>query len=793
VQLEFAKPLAPGDYTLIAKSTITDVTGRQLDGNADGISGDDYIERFTVVPPPLSLGSAVEIISPGAVPQDPVMAVNPIDHSYVVVWQGPGLTAGESDIYARRYHAHGSPLGDVVRVNTFLPGAQFFPGDQTAPSIAMDDQGNYVIVWDSTIVGAIGHVVNGRRFAADGTPLGVDGSPANAEQFQVDGLPRTSTTLPRVAVDADGDFVVTWQGNDPGNSANGSEIFAKRFSRQTGALEPPISVNEQSPAGDQQLPRVAMDANGNFLVTWNSINGGANDVRARWFSATGAREDEFLVNSTTVGIQHSPRLAMNRDGEFAIVWRNEIVGVGDNVYAQRYDRERRPIGAQFRVHDARVGQQSLPDVAIDKDGNLLILWAESETAAGDGYSARWFDKWGNVLADEFRVADIQSSSVGQATVGMALDGEFIIAWPEQDISGIMAQRYTLLPPTVVSVDPASTTSGHGIVVGFSQQMATSGAGSALEPASWALRLADGRYLVQSDAASQGTDPRATPEQFGAISFAFNSATERWEATLPLNFTLTAGTYQLIARNSLQDAASRKLDGNGDGIPSENYFAEFTVLAGDYDLDDQVDSDDYGVWRSSFGLSGHGLTSDGNGDNVVDAADYVIWPKNLGATSGLAQTVFIASDTSFGAQGADTDQLANLASGSSIDELWTIPVINLERVRTSMIASVDQSNGQISKQSFDKSDQIFDVASDPASQTHQVRPRRPTYRPVKFAADVIDELLLITHDRFVMRNRLACDVPKHCSPVAEYGGGEFENADLAFAAIAEEDREWKLSW
>ncbi len=56
------------------------------------------------------------------------------------------------------------------------------------------------------------------------------------------------------------------------------------------------------------------------------------------------------------------------------------------------------------------------------------------------------------------------------------------------------------------------------------------------------------------------------------------------------------------------------------------------LPGDFDRDGEVDSEDYNLWRQSFGVtSGPGLAADGNRDGVVDTADYSLWRDNLGAT------------------------------------------------------------------------------------------------------------------------------------------------------------------
>ncbi|MEX2168423.1 MAG: S8 family serine peptidase [Pirellulales bacterium] len=54
--------------------------------------------------------------------------------------------------------------------------------------------------------------------------------------------------------------------------------------------------------------------------------------------------------------------------------------------------------------------------------------------------------------------------------------------------------------------------------------------------------------------------------------------------------------------------------------------------GDYNGDTVVDSEDYDLWRASFGSTTN-LDADGNGNQVIDAADYVVWRDTLGATLG----------------------------------------------------------------------------------------------------------------------------------------------------------------
>jgi hypothetical protein len=64
------------------------------------------------------------------------------------------------------------------------------------------------------------------------------------------------------------------------------------------------------------------------------------------------------------------------------------------------------------------------------------------------------------------------------------------------------------------------------------------------------------------------------------------------------------------------------------------------LLGDYDIDGDVDSQDYNPYRSAFG-SNYLLASDGNRDNVVSAADYVVWRK---FTSSSGASILATAET-----------------------------------------------------------------------------------------------------------------------------------------------------
>jgi hypothetical protein len=114
------------------------------------------------------------------------------------------------------------PVGSEFQVNTFTTSYQRYP------SVSLDAEGNFVVVWTSH--GSSGTdsdvSVQGQLYAADGTPLGVE--------FQVNTFTTSSQVRPSVSVDADGDFVVVWQSlGSSGTDTDGPSVQGQRYAVPT--------------------------------------------------------------------------------------------------------------------------------------------------------------------------------------------------------------------------------------------------------------------------------------------------------------------------------------------------------------------------------------------------------------------------------------------------------------------------------------------------------------------------------------------------------------------------------
>jgi len=144
----------------------------------------------------------------------PVVAAE-ANGDFVVVWYSSGQDGDSYGIFGRRFSSAGGGLATEFQVNTRTTNYQGLP------SVAADDDGDFVVAWQSFLQDGDANGVFARRFSSVGAAL--------ATEFQVNSYTTGSQLSATVALDADGDFVVAWvAGSDQDGSSNG--VFGRRFS-----------------------------------------------------------------------------------------------------------------------------------------------------------------------------------------------------------------------------------------------------------------------------------------------------------------------------------------------------------------------------------------------------------------------------------------------------------------------------------------------------------------------------------------------------------------------------------
>ena len=378
----------------------------------------------------------------------PVMAMDDAGN-YVVVWESTGQDGDLGGIYAQRYDATGAKLGGEFKVNTT------FIGDQKNPAVSMDadgskyksefqvntstggDQkhatvaiagGDFVIAWEGPDADKKG--VFAQRFDFNST------IPHQNIEFQVNSSNIGDQKEAAVALNASGEVVVAWEGLD----ANQKGVFAQRIDfNDTSAL--PKAGNEfqvnSSTAGDQKRPAVAMDADGDFVVAWESPDGNMSGIFAQRFdykdfiSPIPTQGLEFSVNSTTAGEQKRASVAMDNDGDFIVAWQGPDANQ-NGVFAQRFYADGGVQGSEMAVNTTNTtGEQARPDVAMDADGNYAGTWEGTDVNQKGIHQAR--SAYFNFTAGDGTEDSLMTFTGTVADINLALDGLTFI--PQLNFTG----------------------------------------------------------------------------------------------------------------------------------------------------------------------------------------------------------------------------------------------------------------------------------------------------------------------------------------------------------------------
>jgi hypothetical protein len=182
------------------------------------------------------------------------------------------------DVFNRRFTYD---MANPVSENQFDDGGPVFndrvvnperPGDQLASKVAMDENGNFVVVWENDRESNGSYQIFCRGFDGNGSQ--------RFAEMRVNTESSGQHSKPSLAMDTSGDFVVVWE-----NDANTKDLYqiqargfyadgTQRFSDRT--------INGDGD-GQQFKPSVAMTANAGFVVTWEDDldKDGSYDILAR--------------------------------------------------------------------------------------------------------------------------------------------------------------------------------------------------------------------------------------------------------------------------------------------------------------------------------------------------------------------------------------------------------------------------------------------------------------------------------------------------------------------------------
>ncbi len=223
---------------------------------------------------------------------------------------------------------------------------------------------------------------------------------------------------------------------------------AAAFGQQAVPIGDEFQVNTYT-TQNQVYPAIAVDSGGEFVVVWSSYGSGGDDSSG--YSIQGQRYDsdgtaagsQFQVNTYTTAKQQWNDVAMNSDGEFVVVWRS-LGSDGDDssdysIQAQRYDSDGTAAGSQFQVNTYTTGRQDASMVAVDSGGEFVVVWQSAGSGGSDtsNYSIQGqrYASDGTAVGGEFQVNTYTTDDQRRPSVRIASDGDFVVAWESGMVYG----------------------------------------------------------------------------------------------------------------------------------------------------------------------------------------------------------------------------------------------------------------------------------------------------------------------------------------------------------------------
>jgi len=354
----------------------------------------------------------------------PYVAFSP-SLEYWVFWTD--AREGKAVIYSQRLDSGRAPIGNNFRVND-----DSFASQQRVPSIAANDAGRNITIWEDERNGNCD--IYCQLADSLGNPLGAN-QRANTDDVGADHFYSTA------AIDAAGKSITAWT-----DGRNGLDIYAQAFSPTGSRIGSNFKVNDDT-AGSHWSPCAAKDSAGDYVIVFMDYRGGGYDIYGQRYDgqnqAVGAN---FRLNDDSAGSWHQyPSTGMSRHGRFVAAWMEERDG--GSIYGQVYDSAGSAVGANFKANDnTGSAYMGYPAVACDSAGNFVVAWEDGRAGNDVDICAQRFDRDGNKLGVNF-VVDNAPPRTDQYSPSCAIDpqGRIVILWNDWRAAGfnpeICVQRY----------------------------------------------------------------------------------------------------------------------------------------------------------------------------------------------------------------------------------------------------------------------------------------------------------------------------------------------------------------
>lgn len=348
------------------------------------------------------------------------------DHNgnFIAVWTSSNQVNefSEEDIFIQKFDENMNMLGNEIQVNDSVNGRQIYP------DAAMNDNGDYVVVWASFVSFTNLYDIKSKIYNNEG---------AVSDEFLVNTVTANTQTKPTVDILEDGSFIVAWESWYEDGSDRG--IFAQRFTAEGVKAGETFLVNSTTQYS-QAKPSVKYFPGGKFVIVWESwsqeeaVNPGYG-IFGRIFNADGSPTgNEVHVNSYAEDYQWYADVVTLDNDNFAVAWCSwEQDGSDGGIYLQKFNLNWDSDNPELLVNSYRENYQWLPKMFTTPGGNIVVIWSSwLQDGSREGIYTKIFNSRLKEVSFEERVNVTQESFQWEPCAAAVDEFKFIALWSGYD-------------------------------------------------------------------------------------------------------------------------------------------------------------------------------------------------------------------------------------------------------------------------------------------------------------------------------------------------------------------------
>jgi len=321
-----------------------------------------------------------------------------------------------------------------VRVNNVTTGGQHLP------TVTVGPEGQVYVAWVDCLTDQDCSTANPDIYFAKSTD---GGQTFDARVLVSDDGPGAFANAPKIATDQDGTIYIVWHDDRTTTPGDDSwDVYLSKSIDGGQTFSPSVRVSEHIANTYQYEPDLAVTPTGTVYVSWqryyfdDQLQQWDYDVYVAVSLDGGASFGTNIKVSDGESYQYKSTIGVGPSGNVYVAWTDSRADGAGDIYLARSTNGGVTFSPNIRVNSYTADSQTYPELAIDGDEVVYVVWLDGRRQADgsyDVYMARSIDL-GESFGNEIRVSDADVSTTAfdlYPVITAAGHGFVAVAWYDE--------------------------------------------------------------------------------------------------------------------------------------------------------------------------------------------------------------------------------------------------------------------------------------------------------------------------------------------------------------------------